>query len=100
MMTPVSSVNRRPLCDAKFADEARKPPVCSHTITGAGVDGSGLRTQMFSLRQSSLPPTVVPLMFGHPGGVAVARMVVVEGVGGSGGVQRRAAVGGAAYGMP
>jgi hypothetical protein len=59
----------RPLCDAKFADAATNEPVCSQTMTGAGVAGRGCLTQRFSRRQSSSPAGDPVLTLGQLGGV-------------------------------
>ena len=104
-MTPVSSVNLRPLLPAKLAEAPVNAPVCSHTMTGAGSTTGGLLTQIFSVRQFSFPDIdpVVPknAIEGHPGGGVVAcNNDGVHGVGGCGGFQRFSPPVGAAYGMP
>src|SRR5688572_32920282 len=71
-MTPCVSANRRPLCDAKLAEAAEKPPVWSHTMTGAGCVGGGSLTHRFSFRQSSDPVGEPVKRVGQLGGGVVA----------------------------
>src|SRR5262245_31505229 len=101
MITPCSSASRRPLCDAKLAEAATKPPVCSHTMTGAGCVGGGSLTQMFNFRQSSEPDGAPEFRFGQLGGGVVAGSTEGDhGAAACGGLQRRAPIGGAANGTP
>src|SRR5262245_54882333 len=78
-----------------------KAPPWIHTITGNGPSPVGACTSRY--RQSSLSllrRNGLALVCRHGAADAVLASVVVQAAGGCGGVQRRLASGGAAYGMP